>query len=146
MQSVQPAVPCTTAQGYSLSEAPKTIKSEFPQSTFEPETREQNNSCDEPVPVYSVLPNGEKTFVIMAGSFAALISPLSSSIYLPALDSLARDMDASVSLINLTITTYLVGFICMCIVKKMEIDLYYRFSKALRPLSSEAFLIVMDAA
>lgn len=57
---------------------------------------------------YSVLPAGEKIFVIIAGSFAALISPLSSSVYLPALDSLARDMDVSVSLINLTITTYLV--------------------------------------
>lgn len=57
---------------------------------------------------YSVLPAGEKIFVIIAGSFAALISPLSSSVYLPALDSLAHDMDVSVSLINLTITTYLV--------------------------------------
>jgi hypothetical protein len=29
-------------------------------------------------------------------------------VYLPALNSLARDMNVSVSLINLTITTYLV--------------------------------------
>ena len=57
---------------------------------------------------YSVLPHAEKAFVIVVGSFAAVISPLSSSIYLPSLDSLARDMDVSVSLINLTITTYLV--------------------------------------
>lgn len=57
---------------------------------------------------YSVLPSGEKAFVIVAGSFAALISPLSSSIYLPALNSIARDMNVSVSMINLTITTYLV--------------------------------------
>lgn len=60
---------------------------------------------------YSVLPPGEKIFVILAGSFASLISPLSSSVYLPALNSLARDMDVSVSLINLTITTYLVPFL-----------------------------------
>ena len=57
---------------------------------------------------YSVLPRGEKAFVIMAGSFAALISPLSSSIYLPVLTSLAHDMEVSISSINLTITTYLV--------------------------------------
>lgn len=57
---------------------------------------------------YSVLRHGEKAFVIVVGSFAALISPLSSSVYLPALNSLARDMNVSVSLINLTITTYLV--------------------------------------
>ena len=46
--------------------------------------------------------------MIIIGSFAGLISPLSSSIYLPALNSLAHDMGVSVSLINLTITTYLV--------------------------------------
>jgi hypothetical protein len=63
---------------------------------------------NEPLPLYSILPKGEKAFVIVAGSFAALISPLSSSIYLPALDSLSRDMNVSVSLINLSITTYLV--------------------------------------
>ncbi|KAJ5910691.1 hypothetical protein N7504_005334, partial [Penicillium tannophilum] len=57
---------------------------------------------------YSVLPAGEKTLVIIAGSFAALISPLSSSIYLPAMTSIAQEMNVSVSLINLTITTYLI--------------------------------------
>jgi len=57
---------------------------------------------------YSVLPVGEKALVIIVGSFAALISPLSSSIYLPAMTSIAQEMDVSVSLINLTITTYLV--------------------------------------
>ncbi|KAJ5110401.1 hypothetical protein N7532_000936 [Penicillium argentinense] len=57
---------------------------------------------------YSVLFPGEKIFVVLVGSFAALISPLSSSIYLRALNSLARDMNMSVSLINLTITIYLI--------------------------------------
>jgi hypothetical protein len=57
---------------------------------------------------YSICPTGEKLLVIIGGSLAGLISPLSSSIYLPALNSLAQDMHVSVSLINLTITTYLV--------------------------------------
>lgn len=98
---------------------------------------------DELVPLYSVLPNGEKTFVIMAGSFAALISPLSSSIYLPALPSLASDMNVSVSLINLTITTYLV--------RSTELDrdtmklIICRYFKDLHPLSLAAFLISMGA-
>ena len=98
---------------------------------------------DEPVPLHSVLPNGEKTFVIMAGSFAALFSPLSSSIYLPALPSLARDMNVSVSLINLTITTYLV--------MSTELDrenmklIISRYSKDSHLLSLAAFLITMDA-
>lgn len=108
----------TTPQGASSTDVP-TGSTEYRR----PGSRDTNptntiisieNGCAEegrdPVPSapYSVLPPGEKAFVIVAGSFAALISPLSSSIYLPALDSLARDMNVSVSLINLTITTYLV--------------------------------------
>lgn len=67
-----------------------------------------DRDCQTPAAPYSVLSAREKAFVIVAGSFAALISPLSSSIYLPALDTIARDMSVSVPLINLTITTYLV--------------------------------------
>lgn len=70
-----------------------------------------NTPSDAP---YSVLPAGEKALVIIAGSFAALISPLSSSIYLPAMTSIAQEMDVSVSLINLTITTYLVRILRSC--------------------------------
>ncbi|KAJ5378224.1 uncharacterized protein N7496_005633 [Penicillium cataractarum] len=69
------------------------------------EEEEADGAAEAP---YSVLPSGEKAFVIIMGSFAALISPLSSSAYLPALNTLARDMHVSVSLINLTITTYLI--------------------------------------
>ena len=73
---------------------------------------------------WSVFPSKEKAFVIIVGSFAALISPLSSSIYLPALNSLAHDMGVSVSLINLTITTYLVClpvYLAFVIVRKLLI-------------------------
>lgn len=70
---------------------------------------EGSPASDTSEPPYSVHPPAQKAFVIIAGSFAALISPLSSSIYLPALDTLAQDMNVSIPLINLTITTYLVS-------------------------------------
>jgi hypothetical protein len=85
-------------------EAPNT----FPTKLNENDPSEQEKGDVASEAPYSVLPHGEKAFVIVVGSFAALISPLSSSVYLPALNSLARDMNVSVSLINLTITTYLV--------------------------------------
>lgn len=59
-------------------------------------------------PPYSVFPIRRKVALMMVGSFSAMISPLSSSIYYPALDALASDMHVSLTLINLTITTYLV--------------------------------------
>lgn len=55
---------------------------------------------------YSVLIQwGKKAFVIIAGS---LIFPLSSNIYLFALNTFSEDLKLSVSLTNLTIITYLV--------------------------------------
>ncbi|KAJ4147336.1 hypothetical protein LMH87_001867 [Akanthomyces muscarius] len=49
-----------------------------------------------------------KISVILTASFAAIISPISSSIYFPALNSLAEDLHVSISLITLTVTTYLI--------------------------------------
>ncbi|KAH6871770.1 major facilitator superfamily domain-containing protein [Thelonectria olida] len=46
--------------------------------------------------------------IIVLVSFLAIISPLSSSIYFPALTSIADDLNVSISLVNLTITTYLI--------------------------------------
>lgn len=87
-----------------LPEAPNALPAK-PNEIDPSEKKEGDVAAEAP---YSVLPHGEKAFVIVVGSFAGLISPLSSSVYLPALNSLARDMNVSVSLINLTITTYLV--------------------------------------
>ncbi|KAJ5513753.1 hypothetical protein N7463_003305 [Penicillium fimorum] len=115
MQPVHPSDFCATEpRPSSLCEGGHVIDGENtknlnPNQSKEPEIdQEKHPFQDELVPLYSVLPTGEKVFVIMAGSFAALISPLSSSIYLPALPSLASDMNVSVSLINLTITTYMI--------------------------------------
>ncbi|KAI1412789.1 major facilitator superfamily domain-containing protein [Hypoxylon sp. FL1857] len=47
--------------------------------------------------------------MILMVSFTAMISPLSGAMYLPALPSLSRDLNVSTSLINLTVTTYLIG-------------------------------------
>lgn len=57
---------------------------------------------------YSVFNYGEKTFIVVMASLAALFSPLSASVYYPALNSLATDLKVSYTLITLTITSYLV--------------------------------------
>ncbi len=63
----------------------------------------------EPEPPFSIFSRGEKTFIIIMASLAALFSPLSANIYYPALTVLAEDLKTSNTLINLTITSYLVG-------------------------------------
>jgi hypothetical protein len=67
---------------------------------------EQNSETEE---VYSIFSLNEKRFVVLLASVAALFSPLSATVYFPALNTLANDLDVSDTLINLTITTYMVS-------------------------------------
>jgi hypothetical protein len=59
-------------------------------------------------PPHTILTEKEKIFTIIMASFAAFISPVSASIYYPALNELAQDLHVTVSTINLTITVYMV--------------------------------------
>jgi len=61
------------------------------------------------IEVYSVYKVWQKRTIILAAAVAGFFSPLSSTIYLPALTTLADAEHVSNSLINLTITSYLVS-------------------------------------
>jgi hypothetical protein len=63
----------------------------------------------EPEPSFSIYSSREKKFIVLMASMAALLSPLSANIYYPALNILAAELSVSLTLINLTITAYLVS-------------------------------------
>jgi hypothetical protein len=63
-------------------------------------------------PAYSALAESQRSFLLIVASLAATISPASTTTYYPALTSLARDLSVSVTLINLTISTYQVNNDC----------------------------------
>ena len=79
---------------------------------------EQPNSSPQPaseLPVdtgkpYSTFGGTAKRLIISAASLAAFFSPLSSQIYLPSLNVIAKALDVSNSKINLSVTTYMVCF------------------------------------
>ncbi|KAF9760845.1 hypothetical protein IL306_004097 [Fusarium sp. DS 682] len=50
----------------------------------------------------------EKRWISLVTSFAAMFSTLSSFVYLPALTPISRDLSVSITLMNLTVTSYLV--------------------------------------
>ncbi len=77
-----------------------------PQSLKSTDPARQDSPCEESL--YTILRNKEKIFTIILASFAAFISPVSSSIYLPALNALAKDLKVTSSTINITITVYIV--------------------------------------
>lgn len=63
---------------------------------------------------YSVFTTSQRHFVVFMASWAGFFSPVSSQIYFPALNTLARDLHVSNSLINLTLTSYMVRRYLLC--------------------------------
>lgn len=57
---------------------------------------------------YTVFTKGQKRFISLVASFAAMFSTLMSYIYYPALVPMSRSLGVSVTLINLTVTSYLI--------------------------------------
>ncbi|RAK95876.1 MFS general substrate transporter [Aspergillus ibericus CBS 121593] len=58
--------------------------------------------------VYSIYTGTARNLIVMTASVAGFFSPLSANIYLPALDTLADELHVSDTMINLTITTYMI--------------------------------------
>jgi hypothetical protein len=59
-------------------------------------------------PVHSVFSKNQKRFIVFMASFGGFFSPISASIYFPALNALALDLGVTSTLINLTLTSYMV--------------------------------------
>ncbi|KAI0894234.1 MFS general substrate transporter [Annulohypoxylon nitens] len=57
---------------------------------------------------YSIFDKRQKALIILVVSTAATFSGFASNIYFPALPTIAHDLDISVELVNLTVTSYLV--------------------------------------
>ena len=58
---------------------------------------------------YSTFSPWQKKAIVLAASFGSFISPLTTNIYFPALNTIASDLGVSIGQINLTITTYMVS-------------------------------------
>ncbi|KAJ5666223.1 uncharacterized protein N7477_008671 [Penicillium maclennaniae] len=57
---------------------------------------------------YSVFSVSQRRYIVFMASWAGFFSPVSSQIYFPALNTLAKDLRVSNSLINLTLTSYMI--------------------------------------
>jgi hypothetical protein len=83
---------------------PADVEKHANQSTTAPVTTNETPT-DEPFSIYT---KKQKRLMVVFAAIAAFFSPLTASIYLPALNTLAKDLNVSNSQITLTITTYLV--------------------------------------
>ncbi|KAI2787558.1 hypothetical protein POX_f07929 [Penicillium oxalicum] len=57
---------------------------------------------------YTIFTKRQRRYIVFMASWAGFFSPVSSQIYFPALNTLAEDLDVSNSLINLTLTSYMI--------------------------------------
>lgn len=57
---------------------------------------------------YTIFTLNEKRFMVFILAFAALFSPIASTIYYPALAPIASDLHVSQAKVNLSITTFMV--------------------------------------
>jgi hypothetical protein len=57
---------------------------------------------------YSIYTHKQKVAIVIVASVSALISPMTQAILLPALNSIAAELKVSNTLINLTLTSFLV--------------------------------------
>ncbi|KAJ5597875.1 Major facilitator superfamily domain general substrate transporter [Penicillium hordei] len=60
------------------------------------------------VPPYSSFSTAKKRYIVATAAGAGLFSSLSAQIYFPALNTLASDLNVSASMINLTVTSYMI--------------------------------------
>jgi hypothetical protein len=57
---------------------------------------------------YSIFSHRAKTIIVITASISTFFSPLTASIYFPALNTIADDLNVSDTLVNLTVTAYMV--------------------------------------
>jgi sugar phosphate permease len=77
-------------------------------TAIEPPSEQPQDGTPDLLAKYTVYTQWQKRLIVLAASVAALFSPLTAQIYLPALTVLASDFDVTASQINLTVTTYMV--------------------------------------
>ena len=69
---------------------------------------EKAESLSSKPPIHSAFSPAKKRFLIAMAACAGFFSPLSASIYFPALNPLSADLHVSSGLINLSLTTYMI--------------------------------------
>ncbi|UKZ91275.1 uncharacterized protein TrAFT101_006265 [Trichoderma asperellum] len=70
-----------------------------------PETPPSGTDATEP---YSIFDGRQRALIVVIVSTAATFSGFASNIYFPALPTIAHDLNVSVELVNLTVTSYLI--------------------------------------
>lgn len=106
-EDVESIKPTSFTEGPSSSSKTPAVGSELeilPDPPLEPPSEKPVTEIAD----YSVYTTNQKRAIVLTASLAGFFSPLSGSIYYPALDTIAKSLNVSNSAANLTVTTYMV--------------------------------------
>ncbi|KAF9877124.1 major facilitator superfamily transporter [Colletotrichum karsti] len=94
----------------SLSEPPMVYipSNDRPLPPYDSDSSGATTPCPPPEVPYHVFSKNEKWMVIVIIGVAGLFSGLSSNIYFPSLNAIAQDLNVSLNMVSLTITSYLI--------------------------------------
>ncbi|PNS14641.1 Quinidine resistance protein 1 [Sphaceloma murrayae] len=98
---------------YQARESVETQRDGIQRTTTTPSDMEAVRTVSTQGPLYSIFTPGQKRFIVFMSSTGGFFSAVSANIYFPALNALSLEFGVSATLINLTITTYMVlqGFV-----------------------------------
>lgn len=108
--STDVAVETETLQTASIASQVSPHSNELTSINGNNETADMEKEAEAPAqrPLHSVFSARKKTLIVFMTSLGSLFSPLSTFIYLPALNTLASDLHVSNASINLTVTSYMI--------------------------------------
>ena len=109
--SIQGAVlegPAKLAPVHKASQSPSEYSSEETQAVQDDARDLEELAAVTNGPAYSSFTTRQKRYIVIMVTWAAFISPTSANIYFPALNPLAVDLGVSSTLINLTLTSYMI--------------------------------------
>lgn len=90
-----------------LSDSPSEKGEHVPQNMHQAESQQDADNQALPT-AHSIFNKWEKRFIVIVASAAGFFSPISANIYFPALEVLADEYRVSTTLINLTVTVYMI--------------------------------------
>jgi hypothetical protein len=124
---------------------PTTSEEEDDEQKANNEKDAERNAPLQPEQPYSSFTKWQRVLSVYVASLAAFASPISSTIYYPAMLSLAHDLHTSLTNISLTITVYLVRLLLLGVLHSKTHSLRGRYSKVLPLQLWEASRIESDA-
>jgi predicted MFS family arabinose efflux permease len=86
------------------------VSASSPSAAAEPpsEKPQDKGTTSDPPAKYTVYTQWQKKLIVAGAAIAALFSPLTAQIYMPALNALAMEFNVTASQINLTVTTFMI--------------------------------------